>query len=107
MAAQRVEVSDVTDAESARTYIDQTVLATFCRVLAQSRLQPVEVMQMLASALGATYREVVDAHRDGQCPCGWRPLPALDIEALHASLADAAAPRRPDDLHAMVAVGRA
>jgi hypothetical protein len=107
MAAQRVEVSDVTDAESARTYIDQTVLATFCRVLAQSRLPPVEVMRMLASALGATYREVVDAHQDGQCPCGWCPLPALDIEALHASLADAAAPRRADDLHAMVVAGRA
>jgi len=107
MAAQQIEFIDVTDAASTQTYIDQAVLATFCRGLAQSRLSPGEVMRMLASALGATYREVVDAHRDGQCPCGWCPLPSLDVEMMCVRLVDAASVNRADDLQVMVVAGRA
>jgi hypothetical protein len=107
MSAQHMMISDVTDESSAQTYLNQALMTTFCRVLDGSRLPPVAVMRLLATALGATYREVAAAHRDGGCPCGWCPLPALDIEALRASLEDAAAPKRIDDLQAMEVAGRA
>jgi hypothetical protein len=107
MLPQQVKVSDITDEESAQTYLNQAVMTTFCRVLDSSRLPPSVVMRLIATALGSTYREVAAAHQDGQCPCGWNPMPEADIEALRSSLEDAAAPRRADDLHSMTAVGRA
>jgi hypothetical protein len=107
MSAQPVKVSDITDESSTQTYLDQMVMTTFCRVLDTSRLPPTQVMQMMAAALGRTYREVASAHLDGQCPCGWCPLPELDIEAMRASLEQAAAPKRPDGLESMAIAGRA
>ncbi len=106
MLPQPVKAADITDEHSAQTYLNQAIMTTFCRVLDSSRLPPDVVMKLLASALGQTYREVAAAHQDGGCPCGWRPQ-ATDIEALRASLEDAAAPRRIDDLLSMAAVGRA
>ena len=87
--------------------IARPIMTTFCRVLDSSRLPPAAVMRLLATALGSTYREVAAAHLDGQCPCGWCPLPAIDSETLRNSLEDAAAQRRADDLHTMTAAGRA
>ena len=107
MMPQHVKVSDITDKNSAQAYLDQMVMSTFCRVLDTSRLPPVTVMRLIAGALGAAYREVAAAHLDGQCPCGWCPAPALDIEALRASLEAAAAPKRVDDLVTMLVAGRA
>jgi hypothetical protein len=107
MLPQPVKVSDITDENSAQTYLNQAVMTTFCRVLDASRLPPDQVMKLLASAIGQTYREVAAAHMDGQCPCGWRPQPAADLEAMRASLEDAATPRRSDDLLSMTAIGRA
>ncbi|MDB5620775.1 hypothetical protein [Tardiphaga sp.] len=107
MSAQPVKVSDITDESSAQTYLDQMIMTTFCRVLDTSRLPPSLVMRLIATALGTTYREVASAHLDGQCPCGWCPLPTIDIEALRSSLEEAAAPKRIDDLHSMVVAGRA
>lgn len=107
MSAQPVKVADITDENSAQTYLDQMVMTTFCRVLDTSRLRPTQVMQMIAAALGRTYREVASAHLDGQCPCGWCPLPETDIETLRSSLEEAAAPKRPDGLESMVIAGRA
>ncbi len=107
MSAEHRMISDVTDESSAQAYLNQALMTTFCRVLDSSRLPPVAVMRLLATALGATYREVAAAHLDGRCPCGWCPLPAIDIEMLRSSLEDAASPKRVDDLHAMVVAGRA
>jgi hypothetical protein len=107
MSAQPVKVADITDERSAQTYLDQMVMTNFCRVLDTSRLPPTQVMQMIAAALGRTYREVASAHLDGQCPCGWCPLPDVDIEMLLASMEEAAAPKRPDGLESMVIAGRA
>ena len=107
MLPQQVNISDITDETSAQTYLDQAIMTTFCRVLDSSRLPPAVVMRLLATALGATYREVAAAHLDGQCPCGWLPTPALDVEAMRAALEAAAAPRMRDDLFSMAAVGRA
>jgi len=107
MLPQQVKVSDITDENSAQTYLNQAIMTTFCRVLDSSRLPPDVVMRLLATAIGATYREVAAAHQDGQCPCGWGPAPDADIEALRSSLEDAAAPKMADDLHSMVIAGRA
>lgn len=107
MLPEPVRVSDVTDEESAQTYLNQAVMTTFCRVLDHARLPPDQVMKLLAAALGRTYREVAAAHLDGQCPCGWRPQPAADLDAIRAALDDAATPRHKDDLLSMAAVGRA
>lgn len=107
MLQQQVKVSDITDEDSAQTYLNQAVMTTFCRVLDSSRLPPSVVLRLIATAVGSTYREVACAHQDGQCPCGWQPVPAIDIEALRSSLEQAAVTPRPDDLHSMAAVGRA
>ena len=107
MLAQHLKVSDITDESSAQSYLDQAIMTTFCRVLDTSRLPPVTVLKMIARAIGVTYRDVAAAHHDGQCPCGWCPLPASDVEAMISSLEDAAAPKRVDDLLAMVVAGRA
>ena len=107
MSAQPAKVSDITDESSAQTYLDQMVMTTFCRVLDTSRLSPTVVMRLMAAALGNTYREVAAAHLDGQCPCGWQPLPSDDIESLRMSLEDAAAPKCVDGLASMVIAGRA
>jgi hypothetical protein len=107
MLPQQVKVSDISDEDSAQTYLNHAIMTTFCRTLDSSRLPPSVVMRLIATALGSTYREVAAAHQDGQCPCGWKPEPEADIEALRSSLEDAATPRRADDLHSMPAVGRA
>lgn len=107
MSAQHMMISDVADESSAQAYLHQAMMTTFCRVMDSSRLPPVVVMRLLAAALGSTYREVAAAHQDGRCPCGWCPLPAIDIETLRSSLEDAASPKRIDDLQSMEAVGRA
>ena len=107
MLAQHINVSDIIDESTARSYLHQTIMATFCRVLASSRLPPGVVMRLLASALGATYREVAAAHQDGGCPCGWCPLPVIDIETLCGCLVEAATIHRAGDLSRMVAAGRA
>jgi hypothetical protein len=107
MLAQHLKVTDITDESSAQNYLDQAIMTTFCRVLDTSRLPPVTVLRMIATAIGATYRDVAAAHHDGQCPCGWCPVLALDVETLVSSLEDAIAPKRVDDLHAMVVAGRA
>ena len=107
MSIQPVKVADITDERSAQIHLDQMVMTSFCRVLDASRLSPTRVMQMIAAALGRTYREVASAHLDGQCPCGWCPQPETDIELLRASLGEAAAPQRPKGLATMLIAGRA
>ena len=107
MMPQQVDVSNLADESSAQTYLHQAVMTTFCRVLDASRLPPVVVLRLLASALGATYREVAAVHQDRLCPCGWCPLPSLDVETLCARLIEAASVHCADDLSTMVTVGRA
>lgn len=107
MLPQQIKVSDITDEQTAQAYLNQTIMTTFCRVLDSSRLPPAAVMRLLATALGSTYREVAAAHLEGHCPCGWCPRPVNDIEALRASLGDAAAQRQSEDLHRMAAAGNA
>jgi hypothetical protein len=65
-------------------------------------------LSLAATAVGLLYLEVAAAHRgDDQCPCGWEPRSAADLEALQTSLALAAKPHRPADFHASQVEGHA
>ena len=93
--------SDPTQAE-----IDHRLLVTFCRTLDNSSLPPMTVMRMMASALGAIYRQTSESHHAQECPCGWQPLPS-DIDVLLAEIEAAARRRAIPDLSSMQIVGRA
>ncbi len=96
---QQVKVSDITDENSAQTYLNQAIMTT-CRVLDDSRLPPDVVMRLLATAIR------FDLSRSCGGPSG-RPVPLrmapgldADIEALRSSLEGArCAERWPTDLH--------
>ena len=82
-------------------------MTAFCEVLRATRLPPMMVMSLAASALGAVYKEVAEEHRSGGCPCGWEPSLRADIEALQAALAATTQSAASTDLHVMPAAGRA
>jgi hypothetical protein len=87
--------------------LDQSLMTTFCRTLDHSRLPPMTVMHMMAAALGAIYRQVATSHQNEECPCGWHPAPASDIEALQFAVRATAEQQPAPDLRAMPVVGRA
>jgi hypothetical protein len=86
--------------------IDHRLLVTFCRTLDSSTLPPMTVMRMMASALGAIYRQTSASHHAQECPCGWIPL-ASDVETLQADIETAARRQPVSDLSAMQIAGRA
>jgi len=97
-----------TESESAGAEMHRSIMMAFCDVLRTTRLPPMTVMSLAASALGAVYKEVADQHRsDGACPCGWTPNLHADVEALQAALAATTQAIPSVDLRAMQAVGRA
>ena len=96
------------DSESAGAEMHRSIMMAFCDVLRTTRLPPMTVMSLAASALGAVYKEVAEQHgSDGGCPCGWRPDLRADIEALQSALAATTQAIPSVDLRAMHAVGRA
>ena len=97
-----------TDSEAAGAEMHRSIMTAFCDVLRTTKLPPMTVMNLAASALGAVYREVADQHRsDGGCPCGWKPNLHADVEALQAALAATIQAIPSADLRAMQTVGRA
>ncbi len=82
-------------------------MSEFCRRLESSNAAPMHVLDIMARSLGAIYREVSIAHQNGQCPCGWAPDTAADVEALRASLDDGTASPENRSLRSMPVVGRA
>lgn len=83
------------------------LMTSFCRALEQSNVTPMQVLQMMAQALGGIYREVSAQHQDGACPCGWRPDDAQDLRALQKALdTGMTCPPQPD-LRSMPVAGRA
>jgi hypothetical protein len=104
----RVIMQPDTDSESAGAEMHRSIMTAFCDVLRTTRLPPMAVMSLAASALGTVYKEVADQHRsDGACPCGWKPNLPGDVEALQAALAATTKAIPPADLRVMQAVGRA
>lgn len=97
-----------TDSESAGAKMHRSILTAFCDVLRTTQLPPITVMSLAASALGAVYKEVADQHRcDDGCPCGWKPSPPADVEALQAALAATMQAVPSADLRVMQVVGHA
>jgi hypothetical protein len=84
------------------------MIAFSANVLRITRLPPMTVMSLAASALGAVYKEVADQHRsDGGCTCGWKPNLRADVEALQAALASRMQTVPAADLRVMQGVGHA
>ncbi|MGQ0684690.1 hypothetical protein [Bradyrhizobium sp.] len=96
------------DHEAARAALYQSIMAAFCKVLHESCLPPMTVMDLAATAVGSIYQDVAGHHRcDPLCGCGWQPDPASDIEALQTALARAARSAPLPDLRFLQAAGRA
>ncbi|MBB5047128.1 hypothetical protein HNR60_001880 [Rhodopseudomonas rhenobacensis] len=95
----------LTDQQTAQDQINRVLMATFCRTLNNTRLPPVVVMRMIASALGKAYAGVAATHQAGRCSCGWQPSPVTDVELMRSALACAVVNQ--EDLWAMAPVGRA
>ena len=71
--------------------LHQRVMTLFCEALEHSHVQPLDVLEDLATALGKVYREVATAHLDANgCPCGWQPSSYADVHELQFALARAA-----------------
>jgi hypothetical protein len=105
MFAPQAEPYELTDQQIAQEQVNRVMMATFCRTLNNTRLPPVDVMRMIAGALGKAYADIAAAHQQGRCPCGWQPSPVADVESLRSALACAVVPD--DDLLSMPIVGRA
>ncbi|MBN8968831.1 MAG: hypothetical protein J0G95_10260 [Rhizobiales bacterium] len=104
---ERQTPMDIADRESVRADLDQAMMAAFCRALNASGLTPMAVMSAMAGALGAVYRQVADSHRRGECPCGWQPAGASDIDMLQTIFRMAASAPPANELLTMPIQGRA
>lgn len=95
------------DRETVRADLDQAMMAAFGRALNASGLTPMAVMNAMAGALGAVYRQVADSHRRGECPCGWQPAGVTDIDMLQTIFRMAASAPPVNELSTMPIQGRA
>jgi hypothetical protein len=105
MSEQQVEASPFIDQRTAQDQLNRVLMAAFCRTLNNTRLSPIVVMRMIAEAVGKTYADVATTHQTEQCPCGWQPSVAMDIQTMRAALAFGGA--SDDELLFMTTVGRA
>src|SRR5580693_9363517 len=99
-----MQIARSTDDETiaALDQVKRSIRMAFCGVMQSTRLPPMAALSLAATAVGLLYLEVAAAHRgDDQCPCGWEPRSAADLEALQSSLALAAKRHRPADFHAV------
>ncbi len=95
------------DTDAARDELNRAIMAAFCSVLHASRLPPMTVMSLAASAVGSIYKEIADEHRADACPCGWHPNPRTDVEVLQTALAATTQTISLSDLRVVQVAGRA
>ncbi len=102
------EYEDVLGAREtvAREKMRQAVLCAFCHVVQTTGLKPMAVLSLAASAIGSIYKDVATAHVcNDDCPCGWQPQTAPDIEALQRAIAAEA--KQHTDLRWLKVAGKA
>lgn len=76
-----------TNRDATYAAIRAALMASYSGALASTQVSPLEVLEIMAAALGTIYREVADAHLDPDgCPCGWRPHEVLDVLALEQAI---------------------
>lgn len=93
---------------AARDHMRRAIMTAFCGIMRTRQFQPMTALSFAAMAVGSIYREIADAHCDDrQCPCGWEPCRATDIEALLTALATTAQPEPGIDLRLVEAAGKA
>lgn len=95
------------DTDSVRAELHAAMMVAFCNVLHTSRLPPMTVMGVMASALGSIYKECADEHRREACPCGWQPASEADVAALQSALAATMRTMPRADLRIVEIAGRA
>ncbi|MEH2513848.1 hypothetical protein V1291_005202 [Nitrobacteraceae bacterium AZCC 1564] len=84
------EMSRREDRATLHEDLDRALMVAFCRALETSPLMPMTVLSAMAEAFGSVYRQVADTHDKGECPCGWEPSRAEDIEHLESTFRKAA-----------------
>lgn len=95
------------DRRTVQADLDRVLMMAFGRAMDVSGLTPMAVMNAMANAFGAVYRQVAEHHQREQCPCGWQPASAQDIELLQSALETAATLTPADRLLTMPVLGRA
>jgi hypothetical protein len=96
------------DTIAALDQMKRSVWMAFCGIMQSTRLPPMAALSLAATAVGLLYLEVAAAHSGAdQCPCGWEPRSAADLEALQTSLALAAKSHRPADFREVQVEGHA
>ena len=96
------------DTIAALDQMKRSVRMAFCGIMQSTRLPPMAALSLAATAVGLLYLEVAAAHSGAdQCPCGWEPHSAADLEALQTSLALGAKPHRPADFREVQVEGHA
>jgi hypothetical protein len=94
------------DEDAARAEMRQAILCAFCRIMQTTRLRPMTVLGLAATAVGMIYKEIATAHRHiATCPCGWEPQAEADVARLQTAVAAAAHPAA--DLRWLKIAGRA
>ena len=100
-------IFDFGDHRTIQADLDRVLMMAFGRALDASGLMPMAVMNVMASAFGALYRQVAEQHQNQPCPCGWQPISEQDIELLKSALEAAAKWEPADKLLMMPVQGRA
>ena len=95
------------DRQTVQADLDRVLMMAFGRAMDVSGLTPMAVMNAMANAFGAVYRQVAEHHQNQECPCGWQPASAEDIELLQSALETAAKLQQADRLLTMQVMGRA
>ncbi len=98
--------------DEAQARFRAAIMGAFGETLRRTDMTPLAALRLAALAMGSVYREVADAHSagpagSGDCPCGWRPHPASDVELLCSALMSECRRRQRPSLRTMPVAGTA